>query len=250
MTHLRTLMPTGQFLFAWHSAAWDGVSAALSIKLRDHHQLIASTMTSFFEARESFYMVRIVLRDNLAHIYGTHMIVIFNTQLHRHKNFKYSQQHLHSFHRNMILNVSSYKESITHNDSFFRIYAFHILRTFNIFYRIGKLLSLHYIWPFFQFSRNYIWLLTLHDHRGDICHYGRVEGISEGNKFHVFFGKVCHRSVARDPYHIRDFWISHKNNNTRAYFNCTQFYIECSSSWLKISSHLQAYSRWFSWSIA
>lgn len=46
--------------------------------------------------------------------------------------------------------------STIRNGSFFSIYVFRILSTFNIFYHIEKLLFIRYISPFFKFSHSYI----------------------------------------------------------------------------------------------
>lgn len=149
-------------------------------------------------------MFRMLLHDNLSSICDSHSQATFHTHFSKHKLSMHNQLHLYFFHKNMELNVFSYKGNIIHNGSFFSTYVFHILMFFNIFFRIGILLFLHYIWPFFRFSHNCILQFNLHDHKFGIFHYGKFEDINEGKKVLSFFGKAYHMNEVRGLFIVKD----------------------------------------------
>lgn len=149
-------------------------------------------------------MFHMLLHDNLFSICDSHSLAIFHTHFNKHKPSMRNQLHLGFFRKNMILNVFSCMGSITHNDSFFSICAFHILMFFNIFFRIGKRLFLNYISPFFQFSHNCILQFSLRDHKFGIFRYDKFEGINEGKKVLSFFGKVYHRNEVKGLFKVQD----------------------------------------------
>lgn len=181
-----------------------------------------------------------VQRDNLFNIYGNRSSTIYHKQIRMQMIFRRTKRHRHFFRNSKKLNVFSCKGNIIHNDSFFNICVCRMLMFSSISFRIGKLICLRCILPFFQFYHSCIWLFLLIYRKVGTYHYGIFKGINEGSIGLFFFGMVCHKSVVRDLGLLQGFWICRSSNNTPACFHGTRVCIECKPSSIKISYLLLA----------
>lgn len=113
---------------------------------------------------------------------------------------------------------------------FLRIYVFYMRVIFHIYYYIqNELIHQSTLFSFFIFHNN-IWFIFLRNYRVDIFLYDILMGKDEHSSDLVSFSKNCHKYEVVFLYHIKDFYIFHKNSNIQAFIQNINIYIEDNSS--------------------